>query len=59
MHTCRSMMTWVQTNSDANAGTPEQLIKLVQGIYRKSSSGIKVDKKITEYFHTKAGVAYD
>jgi hypothetical protein len=39
-----------------NAGIPEQLIKLVQVIYRKSSSAIKVDKKITEYFHTKTGV---
>src|SRR6218665_118413 len=39
-----------------NSGIPERLIKLVQGIYRKSSSAIKVDNNITEYFHTKTGV---
>jgi len=35
------------------AGISEHLIKLIQGAYRKSSSAMKVDKIITEYFHTK------
>src|SRR6218665_2085429 len=39
-----------------HAGIAEQRIKLIQGIYRKSSSAIKVDKKIKEYFHRKTGV---
>jgi len=39
-----------------HAEIPEQQIKLIQGIYRKSSSAIKVDKKIKEYFHRKTGV---
>ena len=40
-------------DDDDDDDDDNELIKLVQGIYRKSPSA---DKKITEYFHTKSGV---